>query len=180
MSLRLAVLAMLDLEPASGYALLRRFQNSAGFFWHTSHQQLYKELHALHAEGLIDCAEVEQDGKPDMKVYTLNECGGRELDALLAQAATPLKIRDPLLVKLFAGRRLPPSELRAELESHRDQHRRTLATYEELVAYFAAIPVERSQRYFFPQQTLRMGVLYEQAWLQWCEEVLAGLPDTDR
>ena len=175
MSLRLAVLAMLDLEPASGYALLRRFQNSAGFFWHTSHQQLYKELHALHAEGLIDCAEVEQDGKPDMKVYTLNESGGRELDALLAQAATPLKIRDPLLVKLFAGRRLPPSELLAELERHRAQHAQTLATYEELVTYFAAIPVERSQRYFFPQQTLRMGVLYEKAWLQWCSDVLADI-----
>lgn len=175
MSLRLAVLAMLDLEPASGYALLRRFQNSAGFFWHTSHQQLYKELHALHAEALIDCAEVAQDGKPDMKVYTLNERGGRELDALLAQAATPLKIRDPLLVKLFAGRRLPPSELLAELERHRAQHLQTLATYEELVSYLAAMPAERNQRYFFPQQTLRMGVLYEKAWLQWCDEVKAEL-----
>lgn len=177
MSLRLAVLAMLDIEPASGYALLRRFQNSAGFFWYTSHQQLYKELHALNVEGLTDCTEVAQDGKPDMKVYTLNEAGGRELDALLEQAATPMKIRDPLLVKLFAGGRLPPSELRAELERHREQHRQTLATYKELVAYFAAMPMERSQRYFFPQQTLRMGVLYEQAWLQWCEEVMGVLQD---
>ena len=50
-----------------------------------------------------------------------------------------------------------------------------MATYEELVTYFAAIPVERSQRYFFPQQTLRMGVLYEKAWLQWCSDVLADI-----
>ena len=68
MSLRLAVLAMLDVEPGSGYALLRRFQNSVGFFWQTTHQQLYKELHGLHAEALVDCLEVEQDGKPDKKV----------------------------------------------------------------------------------------------------------------
>lgn len=175
MSLRLAVLAMLDVEPGSGYALLRRFQNSVGFFWQTTHQQLYKELHGLHAEALVDCLEVEQDGKPDKKVYSLNAAGAAELDRLLAEAANPGKIRDPLLVKVFAGRRLPPEAVKAELRRHRDQHEQTLATYRGLMASFDAVPAERRERYFYPLQTLRLGVLYEQAWLQWCDEVMADI-----
>lgn len=175
MSLRLAVLAMLDVEPGSGYALLRRFQNSVGFFWQTTHQQLYKELHGLHAEGLVDCLEVEQDGKPDKKVYSLNAAGAAELDGLLAQAANPGKIRDPLLVKVFAGRRLEPEAVKAELRRHRALHEQTLATYRGLMQSFETVPAERRERYFFPLQTLRLGVLYEQAWLQWCDEAMADI-----
>ncbi len=175
MSLRLAVLAMLDVEPGSGYALLRRFQNSVGFFWQTTHQQLYKELHGLHAEGLVDCLEVEQDGKPDKKVYSLNAAGAAELDRLLAGAANPGKIRDPLLVKVFAGRRLPPAAVHDELARHRALHEQTLATYRGLMQQFDAVSAERRERYFFPLQTLRLGVRFEEAWLAWCDEVTAEL-----
>lgn len=175
MSLKMAVLGLLDVEPGSGYALLQRFRNSLGFFWQTTHQQLYKELHALHAEGLVDCEEVAQDGRPDKKVYTLTAKGGEELDRLLAAAAEPAKIRDPLLVKLFAGRRVSPQQLRAELDAHKAQHEQTLATYRLLQQSLAALPVRRRARYRHPELTLRLGIRFEEAWLAWCEEVKAEL-----
>lgn len=171
MSLRMAVLGLLDVEPGSGYALLQRFRNSLGFFWPTTHQQLYKELHALHAEGLVDCEEVAQDGKPDKKVYSLTAAGGVALDALLAGVAGPAKIREPLLVKLFAGRRLPPEQLRAELAAHRRAHEQTLATYRLLQQQMAALPPQRRARYHHPELTLRLGIRFEEAWLAWCDEV---------
>ena len=171
MSLKMAVLALLDVEPGSGYGLLQRFRNSVGFFWQTTHQQLYKELHGLLDEGLVDCLDVPQAGKPDKKVYTLNGAGGSELDALLAQAASAGKIRDPLLVKLFAGRRLPREALLAELATHREQHKRTLATYRLLHEQMQAMPPGKRERYHFPGQTLRLGIMYEETWLKWCEEV---------
>lgn len=175
MSLKMAVLGLLDVEPGSGYALLQRFRNSLGFFWQTSHQQLYKELHALHAEGLVDCEEVLQDGKPDKKVYALTAKGGEALDDLLAGAAAPAKIRDPLLVKLFAGRRLTPAQLRAELDAHRARHEETLATYRLLQQSLAALPAKRAARYRHPELTLRLGIRFEEAWLAWCDEVEAEL-----
>jgi PadR family transcriptional regulator AphA len=175
MSLKMAVLGLLDVEPGSGYALLQRFRNSLGFFWQTTHQQLYKELHALHAEGLIDCEAVTQAGKPDKKIYSLTPEGGAELDRLLAAAAGPTKIKDPLLVKLFAGRRLEAATLHAELESHQREHAQTLATYRMLQQTIAALPARRRARYHHPELTLRLGIRFEEAWLAWCEEVKAEL-----
>jgi len=175
MSLKMAVLALLDVEPGSGYGLLQRFRNSVGFFWQTTHQQLYKELHGLLDEGLVDCLDVPQAGKPDKKVYTLNGAGGSELDALLAQAASAGKIRDPLLVKLFAGRRLPREELLAELARHRQQHEQTLATYRQLWQAIEAMPAAKRARYHFPAHTLRFGIMYEETWLTWCDGVMAEL-----
>lgn len=171
MSLKMAVLGLLSVEPGSGYALLQRFRNSLGFFWTTTHQQLYKELHALHEEGLVDCQEVAQDGKPDKKVYSLNARGGEALDFLLAEAAGAAKVRDPLLVKLFSGARLPPEALQAELAAHRAQHAQTLATYRLLQQQIAALPAKRRARYHHPELTLRLGIRFEEAWLAWCDEV---------
>lgn len=175
MSLKMAVLGLLEVEPGSGYALLQRFRRSLGFFWQTTHQQLYKELHALHAEGLVDCEAVAQAGKPDKKVYSLTAKGAEALDNLLAAAAGPTRIRDPLLVKLFAGRRLTPAQLRAELESHQRDHRQTLATYRLLQQSIAALPPQRRERYHHPELTLRLGIRFEEAWLAWCDEVMAEL-----
>ncbi len=175
MSLRLAVLAMLDVEPGSGYALLQRFQNSVGFFWQTTHQQLYKELHGLHAEGLIDCREVAQDGKPDKKVYSLNATGAAELDRLLAEVASPAKIRDPFLVKIFSGRRLPKQAIAEELARHRELHRQTLATYRLLDAQLLNLSPRMREKYQYPRQTLLLGIRFEATWLEWCEGVVKEL-----
>jgi PadR family transcriptional regulator AphA len=175
MSLKMAVLGLLDVEPGSGYALLQRFRNSLGFFWQTTHQQLYKELHALHEAGLVDCEAVVQAGKPDKKIYSLTAAGGAELDRLLTAAAGPAKVKEPLLVKLFCGRRLTPAQLQEELEAHRAQHEATLATYRLLQQSIATLPAKRRARYHHPELTLRLGIRFEEAWLAWCEEVAAEL-----
>ncbi|NGY04060.1 PadR family transcriptional regulator [Solimonas terrae] len=175
MSLKLAVLGLLDVEPGSGYALLQRFRTSLGFFWQTTHQQLYKELHGLHEEGLVDCETVSQETRPDKKVYSLNARGAAELDALLTKAATPTKIRDPLLVKIFCGRRLGSDALRAEVESHRRKHEQTLALYRMLHEQIGKRPAAVRQRYHHPELTLRLGIRFEEAWLAWCEEIGAEL-----
>ncbi len=114
-----------------------------------------------------------QDGKPDKKVYSLTARGGEALDVLLA--AGPAKVRDPLLVKLFAGARQPPAALRDELLAHRGQHVQTLATYRLLQDRIAALPVRQRARYRHPEMTLRLGIRCEEAWLAWCDDVTAEL-----
>lgn len=175
MSLRHAILALLDVEPGTGYDLMTRFKRSVGFFWAAGHQQVYKELHALLEEDCVDCEEIAQQGKPARKVYSLTARGGSELERWLEEAAAPLKIRDPLLVKLFAGRRLAPAKLAAELATHRARHTETLATYRGLEAMMDAMPVRKQARYLYPRQTLRMGIHYELAWLNWCDETVEAL-----
>ena len=46
MSLAHAVLTSLIEKSSSGYDLARRFDKSIGYFWHATHQQIYRELAA--------------------------------------------------------------------------------------------------------------------------------------
>ena len=51
MSLPHAILTALLEKPSSGLELTRRFDRSIGYFWSATHQQIYRELGKLEAEG---------------------------------------------------------------------------------------------------------------------------------
>ena len=44
MSLSYVLLTSLLEKPSTGIELARRFDRSMGFFWHATHQQIYREL----------------------------------------------------------------------------------------------------------------------------------------
>ncbi|MFD1217060.1 MULTISPECIES: PadR family transcriptional regulator [Microbulbifer] len=175
MSLRFAVLTLLDIEPGSGYDLKRRFERSVIHFWSASHQQMYRELHKLHGEGLLDCAEQPQEGRPDKKIYSLTDAGRDTLRTLATAPASTQKIRDPFLLQLFAGHHLPPAQLRAELERHLAEHRALLETYEAQNARFYKRPPEQRQRLWLAHQPLVLGIATEKTWINWAEQLLARL-----
>ncbi|MCV6614678.1 MAG: PadR family transcriptional regulator, partial [Cellvibrionaceae bacterium] len=75
MSLKHAILTLLETEEGSGYDLLKRFQARLGYFWNASHQQIYAQLKSLRQEQLIDYKLEPQSDKPDKKVYTLTNEG---------------------------------------------------------------------------------------------------------
>src|SRR5215510_7848804 len=99
MSLRGAILGFLALEPTSGYTLKQRFDGSVGSFWSATQSQIYRELHALEADGLIAAEAVPGSGKPDRKVYSLTAPGQRALVQWLEEPLDPLFLRHPLLLK---------------------------------------------------------------------------------
>ena len=86
-----------------------------------------------------------------------------------------MKVRDPLLVKIFCGRRLQPEALRAEVESHRLEHEKTLQLYRVLHEQMGKLPAAVRQRYHHPLLTLKLGIRFEVAWLAWCDEVMGEL-----
>lgn len=175
MSLRFAVLSLLDIEPGSGYDLKRRFERSVNHFWSASHQQMYRELHKLHGEGLLDCTEELQDGRPDKKVYSLTAAGRTALEAWAAKPAAAQKIRDPFLIQVFAGHHLPPAQMRAELQRHLNEHRDTLATYEAQNERFYRRSAEQQQKLWISHQPLLLGIETEKTWIRWAERFLAQL-----
>ena len=70
MALEHALLVALSERPASGLELTRRFEKSLGFFWHATHQQIYRVLARMEADGWVTVEVVEQDGRPDKRVHT--------------------------------------------------------------------------------------------------------------
>lgn len=175
MSLRFAVLTLLDIEPGSGYDLKRRFERSISHFWSASHQQMYRELHKLHGEGLLDCTEQPQEGRPDKKVYRLTEPGRRALAEWASKPAAVQKIRDPFLIQLFAGHHLSPEQMCTELERHLSEHRELLITYEAQNQRFYSRPAEQQQRLWLAHQPLLLGIETEKTWIRWAEKLLQRL-----
>ncbi|NJL47293.1 MAG: PadR family transcriptional regulator [Leptolyngbyaceae cyanobacterium SM2_5_2] len=175
MALSHAILSALTERQCSGYDLAKQFDGSVGFFWHASHQQIYRELTKLEQQDLLTAETVPQEGRPDKKLYQVTEAGRAMLREWIAQPSIYPPTKDDLLVKLFVGYLVPPATLIATLERERAQHAATLDAYrtieQKIFANLEAMP----QAAQFQHITLRNGIHYETAWLAWCDETLERL-----
>lgn len=178
MSLRHAILTLLERAPGSGYDLVQRFKAGIGHFWNASHQQVYQELAKLHGEGLVEFELERQEERPDRKVYRLTAAGLTALKTWFAQPVKPPKVNDALLVKVFGGHLVPPAELLAELAQHAALHRERLAEYRAFEQQYLGTPEAERARFRLPYLTLRRGILYEEDWLRWLDEARAVI-ETD-
>jgi PadR family transcriptional regulator, regulatory protein AphA len=79
MSLRYALMALLDVAPMTGYTLAKHFDQSAAFVWHAPHSQIYPELRRLEAEGLIVGQDVPRGTRGTKRTYALTDVGRAEM-----------------------------------------------------------------------------------------------------
>lgn len=175
MALSHAILAALTDCPCSGYDLAKRFDGSVGFFWHASHQQIYRELTKLEDQGLITAEAIAQEGRPDKKRFHVTPAGQAFLTDWMTQPTKDAPIKDDLLVKLFVGHLVPPEILIVDLQQQRHHHAATLEAYRAIERQYFADPDAISPTGQFQYITLRNGIHYETGWLAWCDETLAKL-----
>ncbi|WP_422911108.1 PadR family transcriptional regulator [Pseudomonas sp. MAC6] len=178
MSLKHAILILLESEPGSGYDLLKRFKDGLGYFWNAKHQQVYLELKKLSEAGWLEFEAQAQDTRPDKKNYRLTPAGHAELLRWLGEPVQPNKINDALLVKLYAGAHTSLDNLREEMQRHVAIHRKTLDSLLNIEREYLALPDEQRKALRLPYLTLRRGILGEQSWLAWADEVDHALQDS--
>jgi DNA-binding PadR family transcriptional regulator len=146
MSLRSAILGFLTLEPTSGYTLKQRFDGSVGSFWSATQSQIYRELHALAAEGLVAVKAISGEGKPDRKVYSLTAAGRSALAHWLEEPLEPLFLRHPLLLKLVFSSEVPAKKLDALLAHYGEGVAAARADYEARLSDPQIFSLARSPR----------------------------------
>jgi DNA-binding PadR family transcriptional regulator len=174
MALAHAILTVLSERPATGYDLSKQFEETVACYWKATQQQIYRELGRMEHQGWVSCEVVPQLGRPDRKVYALTDAGRQELFRWAAEPSTPTSIREDLLVKVLGGAYVPTSQLLEEVRRRRDVHARQLTAYQHREGEFLAaesLPPQEQFRYL----TLRRGILYEQEWIRWCDEVITFL-----
>jgi DNA-binding PadR family transcriptional regulator len=176
-----ALLVALSERPAAGADLARRFERSIGFFWHATHQQIYRVLARMETDGWVDAELVEQADRPTKKVYAVAPAGRRELDAWLA-APTPMEpMRSELAVKLRGASRGDRAAVLEVVRANLAEHRTRLTHYEHLETRDYPDPSDLDGQDLDSYLVLRGGVRYEQFWVAWLEEYLhAHTPDPDR
>lgn len=175
MALSHAILVSLLDRPQSGYDLAKRFDQTVGYFWKASHQQIYLELHKLAQASLVRSEKVEQSTRPNRIVYELTALGQEALHAWVAEPTEAPNVKEELLVKLFALGSVDADTLQAEIARRLDFHRERLARYQAVMQEHypqpEALAVRRRGHYL----GLRMGIVLEEGTIRWCEEALAML-----
>jgi DNA-binding PadR family transcriptional regulator len=180
MALEHALLVALSEQPWSGLDLARRFDRSIGFFWHATHQQIYRVLARMDGDGWVTVTEVAQTGKPDKKVYAVSPAGARVLAEWLARTTPMEPLRSELAVKMrgaaFGDRAAVLAVVRANLA----EHRLRLDHYEELErrhqaesgAAPGAHPPRLTGHELDQYLVLRGGIRTERFWVEWLTEYL--------
>ena len=175
MSLPHAVLTSLLEKSTSGYDLARRFDKSIGYFWHATHQQIYRELARMEAAGWIEGFVPPDAGKTRKKHYRVLPAGRLELARWAAEPTPPMDLRDAFTVKLRADAVLDEVDLAPELQRHLALHTQQLAHYRRIEAHDFAPgrPLTRAQA--IQHMILKKGILYEEGEITWGREMLAML-----
>jgi DNA-binding PadR family transcriptional regulator len=171
MSLDHALLVSLLEKPSSGYELARRFDRSIGYFWHATHQQIYKVLARMEEAGWISGEVQAGEVAPDRKLYSVSAAGRTEFPAGWRNPPIRKAVRDSLMVKLRGAAFGEAGALIPELEHHRALHANRLTAYRVIEArdFSGTLDRQRALQY----QVLKSGIRFEQGWLEWCEEAIA-------
>jgi PadR family transcriptional regulator AphA len=177
MSLKHAILTLLETEEGSGYDLLKRFKQRLGYFWNASHQQIYLQLKNMSNEGLIEFEHETQQTRPNRKIYHVTPLGKKALIKWMETSVKVDKVNDALLVKLYAGHLVDTKMLQQEISTHTSIHQRMLDTFLALEQDYLALNEASKVPFTLPYLTLRRGILGEQAWLAWATEVNRYLQD---
>ena len=175
MSLSHALLTSLLEKSSSGYDLARRFDKSIGYFWHATHQQIYRELARMEAAGWIESGAAPDAGKTRKRLYCVLPLGQTELLRWAAEPSAPMDLRDEFMVRLRADAALGPLGLAAELQRRLTLHQGKLQLYREIEQrdFPADQPLSRAAR--IQHMILRKGILYEEGSILWSQQMLAVL-----
>ncbi len=167
-----ALLVALREEPASGLELARRFERSIGYFWHATHQQIYRVLARMEGDGWVSVTEVAQRGRPDKKVHTVTAAGEQVLADWLATPTPMEPLRSELAVKMrgaeYGDRAAVLDVVRANLA----EHRLRLARYEQLERRDHPAPTKLTGHRLDQYLVLRGGIRTERFWVEWLTEYL--------
>ena len=167
-----AILGLISFGEMSGYDVKQFADRSIGyFFWSPASSQIYAELRRLTSMGYVREREVQQERRPDKRLYRITRDGEQALQRWLERPdVAPDMSKSLFLLKLFFGRLTPVETLIPQLEERRRQAQESLAQFEEMERHMGD-----SEDQIFPHLTLKCGMAHARANLQWAEDALQEL-----
>lgn len=187
MSTQHALLISLIEKPSSGYDLARRFDKSIGYFWHATHQQIYRELGRMAEMGWIAAEDGSRDqanaasqaSAPDgvavekknrKKVYYVLPAGRDELVRWVLSPSGGLDQREEILVKLRADAAIGPLGLDQEMARLIALHEDRLALYRDIERKDFGGTLDRRQQIQYA--LLRRGIRFQEDWVKWGRDLM--------
>jgi PadR family transcriptional regulator, regulatory protein AphA len=170
--------------PMSGYDIKRLFDTMLSPMWGAAHSQIYKELRRMRELGWVEMERIEQETRPDRKVYQITETGREALSQWQEQRADVFQLRDEMLLKILFGSFATPEALASNLRASIADHEMHLLAYRQNSLYVARcgespFPEQRRNPYvtesegdpFFALLN-HFAIDFEQTYIRWLYEVL--------
>ena len=180
MALEHALLVSLTERPGSGLELSRRFDRSIGLFWRASHQQTYRTLARMEADGWVSVETVGQTGRPDKKVYAVADLGAKALTGWIGETGPIEQSRSDLAVRLRGASYGDRAAVLDGVREHLAEHATRLAAYrawsERDYPDTSALSGAELDQYL----VLRGGIRLEEFWVDWLTEYLESHERTPR
>jgi DNA-binding PadR family transcriptional regulator len=173
MSLAHVLLTSLIEKPSTGIELTRRFDHSMGFFWGATHQQIYRELNYMLAQGWISTVKDTLNSRK--KTYQVESLGRQELAEWMLKHSEPAQLREELMVRLRAEAQLGENTILPELENHLKIHQKKLATYHAIFEKDFAHQEHSTRTLYIHKMILQLGINMEIEWIKWLEEIIPQL-----
>jgi DNA-binding PadR family transcriptional regulator len=158
--MRFLLLALLAHKPTHGYDLLHPL--NAG--------QIYTTLARLSRDGLVNDTSVEQEKKPDKRIYALTDSGRQALLEWFSQPLNSPRVKDNFYLKLMSARMsglVEPGKLIA------DQRHRYLQTLHDLNALALQPEVNQNKSKLVLIQGAILHLRADIEWLSLCEEAFS-------
>jgi len=130
MSLRYAILGVLDAQPMTGYELGGFFETSANWVWSAKLSQIYPLLNTMAAEGVVD-SEDEVHGRRRSTRYSITDKGRAELVDWVGSSHSLPGMRDPMLIQALYMDLLDPEQVDRVLGEYLEVMRRRVADLRE-------------------------------------------------
>ena len=175
MSLAHALLGLLNYQPTTGYELKATFTRSIHFFWNATLPQIYRTLNQMEKKGWLTMTVEPQAGKPSRNVYHITKAGRGELKRWLAEPLGIPELRNAMLIKVFFGNQMEPSQFAGHLWKWRQYQAHLLERYEKeipsVIKQYANVTHAFKDAPYWAL-TLDYGKRIDRMVLEWCDEVL--------
>ena len=161
-TLHYIILGLLGAHPMSGYDIKRAFDRSLATYWNAGNSQIYTTLKTLAARKLVSSEIIQQEGRPNRRVYSLTPAGRTTLDAWLAEPVPSRFAKDEFLTRLFFCGQTSDAIALRHLEEHEEALHAQLADMERALRDYGDRPTRRPRLLHY-QMLVRE---YKQALLQ--------------
>ncbi len=169
MSLKYVLLGLLTQQPKHGYELKLEAERLLGGSAELNPGQLYPLLRKLAEQQLIAGERIEQEDRPDKRVFTLTEAGAHDLSQWLAEPAPPKVERSALFLRFVVLALVHRAEAPAFLQGQR----RLLL---EFIGQLVADRVEHQKVDDLATSALREAAIFhaeaDLKWIEWLEATL--------
>lgn len=176
MSLKHGLLGLLTLRKSSGYDLSKLFQESLSYFWVANQSQIYRELDKMEEIGWVASSKVEQNARPNKRVYAITKEGNAELIRYLKDdSAEELGVvRNPLLMKLFFSSLVDREHAIKLLENYRNLCEEQMEEVKAQVAEIGKVEETATKPAYWLYST-NYSIAYYEFQIRWIDETVTRL-----